>query len=399
MVIIPKNHSTICPLPFKALSYNMLGDMGPCTNCNLVKHKSIGDYWKSSELHQLRTDMLNGIRNPSCTECYRREDSKTWNTRQHLLEKLPDYVYESDPVIKDLHVKFSNVCNYMCIDCNFSSSSLIYKEDVDRGLQDYYKTYNVDGSLKKQGVIVYPENDEHAALTQIKKIIGSVETIAFSGGDPLYHWQQFDLLQYMVDNNISPHLQYFTNLSRLIYKDYDLIELWKNFPSLTIWTGFDAWKDGCDYFRKNMNFNKTVKNLRLVKDSVKNSEVSVVVTLTWLNAINAVEMVKWFMTEHPDLTITYNIVIHDYLDMRVAPKFKKVQIDKTLNDLKEFSKFRSPHNVDMIQGLINYLWDEDWSDRFPDALKWLNELDKYRKQDFQRAFPEHQDIILNDYII
>lgn len=398
MILTPKNKTTICPLPFKALSYNMLGDMGPCTNCNLVKHKSITEYWNSKELKQLRNDMLNGIRNPVCNECYRREDSKSWNMREYLNEALPNFVFTDDASITDLHVKFSNICNYMCIDCNFSSSSLIWKEDVDRGLRDYYKLFNDDNSVKKKSLVVYPENDENAVLNQIKPIIDNIDKIAFSGGDPLYHWQQYDLLQHMVDNKIFPELHYYTNLSRLVYKNYNLIELWKNFPSLHIMTGFDAMGDGCDYFRKNMNFDETVTNMRAVKDNVKNSNTVVVVTFTWVNAINACDMVEWFVNNHPDFTITYNIVIHDHLDMRIAPKHKKEQIQKSLDKLVALSKTTSQWNVDMVHGLSNYMWQEDWSDRFPNALQWIKDLDTHRKQDFRVAFKEHSDIDYSDYI-
>lgn len=394
MILQPKNKSTICPLPFSALSYNTQGDMGPCTNSCLVKHKTIEEYWNSTELKLLRLDMLNGIRNPACQECYRREDSKSWNTREHLIKHYPNFVYEEKPRIKDLHVKFSNICNYMCIDCNHGSSSLIFKEDVDRGLRDYYKIYNDDGTIKKKSLVIYPSNDENSVLNEIKPIIREIEKIAFSGGEPLFHWQQYNLLQYMIDNNVHPELTYFTNLSRLVYKDYNLIELWKNFPKLNFFIGFDAIGTGCDYFRKNMNFDQTVDNIRTVKNKIKGSQTTIVVTFTWLNAVNACEMIEWFVNNHRDCPIAFNIVIHDYLDMRVAPKFKKDQIQQSFDKLIELSKRTNQWNIDMVHGLINYMWQEDWSYRFPEALKWLTDLDSHRKQDFRLAFPEHKDILV-----
>lgn len=382
-----KNTSTICPMPFNSISYSMVGEIGPCTNCSLTNYSSIPQYWNSKEVIQLRTDMMNGVRNPACNECYSREDVGAWNTRQSLLERVTDYDWAKieNPTIEQLWFRFSNLCNYMCLDCHETTSSLIRKEDMDRGLFD-----------KTKPIVVYPGNDPNLALKEAKEHVHTIKTISFSGGEPLVHWQMYDMLNHMIDNNVKPSLGYYTNLSRLENKGQRLTDLWNHFDKVRIYVGFDAMGDGCDYFRKKMSFDGTIENINTVRRESPHVSICVVVTFTWVNAINAVNMIHWFNKTYPSQEITMNLVLHDHLDMRNAPEFKKKQIEASIRTLFDI---KYPYfNTEMIDGLINYLWGADESHKFPEALKWIKDLDEWRKQDFRIAFPEHQDIKYEDYL-
>jgi pyruvate-formate lyase-activating enzyme len=209
----------------------------------------------------------------------------------------------------------------------------------------------------------------------------------------MVQWQQWELLKYMVDNNMTPNLKYYTNLSRLSYKDYNAIELWKNFKSLSIDIGIDAMGKRCEYFRKNMNFDQTFKNIDMVLEEIPNSEISAVITFTWLNAINAVELFEWLFKNKPNVKITLNQVLHPHLDMQIAPSFKKEEISNALDKMFEIAKKYNYKDIDMVVGLNNYMWSEDRSHQFREAVEWLNELDKWRDQKFTDVFTEHQNIL------
>jgi len=381
-----KNTSTLCPMPFNSISYSMVGEIGPCTNCSLTNYSSIVKYWNSKEVIQLRTDMINGVRNPACNECYSREDVGAWNTRQSLMEGITDFdwVKVQDPIVEQLWFRFSNLCNYMCIDCNGYTSSSIFKEDIERGLHI------------KTPIVVYPGNDPNLALSEAKEHVRSLKVIAFSGGEPLLHWQMYDMLNYMIEHNVKPELGYYTNLSKLDNKGQSLTELWNHFDTVSAHVGFDAMGEGCDYFRKKMSFDGTIDNINRVNKESPHVDITVVVTFTWVNAINAVEMIHWFNKNYPNQKITMNFVIHDELNMQRAPESKKKQIDTAL---KTLYSIKSPQfHLSMVDSLINYLWAIDESAKFPESLKWIKDLDEWRKQDFRIVFPEHQDIKYEDYL-
>lgn len=377
--------STICPMPFSSISYSMTGRMGPCTACDLTKFKSVNDYWHSDELRKLRTDMLNNIRNPVCNECYRREDMGAWNMREYQVGANPNFVYEPDnAVIRQIWFRFSNVCNYMCIDCNGETSTLIAKEEVARGLRPKGET------------VFVPGNDPKAALEQAKEHVNTLKEINFSGGEPLVQWQHWDMLNYMISEGVRPIVGYFSNLSILDYKGQSITGLWNNFDDVSVHVGFDAMGSGCAYFRRNMSWEGTLENIARIRKESPHVKITLTTTFTWVNAINAVDMLLWFYENLRDLKVTINLVVHKHLDMRVAPKFKKQQID---NALRKLLTIPNPnYDLHMVDSLLNYLWADDLSDAFPDALRWIKGQDDWRKQDFRDAFPEHSDIRYEDYI-
>ena len=377
-IIMTTENVAICPLPFKSISYNITGIVGPCTSCDLTQYKSINDYWQSNELKQLRTDMLNGIRNPACNTCYLREDAGAWTMRKHLVEVTTDFDYTNkNPVLEQALLRFSNVCNYMCLDCNSNTSSLIYKEEIKRGLR------------AGESPILFAGNDPDILINQLKEHVHTLKTVNFSGGEPLVQWQHWEMIKYMVEQNVSPAVTYYTNLSKLYYKKQYLIDYLNHFKNVEMVVGFDAMGDGCDYFRRGMDFYETIENIQTVRKEAPHVKLDIVTTFTWLNAINAVGMIEWIYRNLPGQAVSMNLVLHEHLDMRVAPQFKKNQIDKALKRLLDIPSIQS----EMVEGLINYLWSEDQSFKFNDSLKWLKGIDDWRKQDFRKVFPEHKDIL------
>lgn len=381
------NKTTICPMPFNSIAYNITGRIGPCTQCEITDFKSLDDYWNSKELKQLRSDMKNGIRNPACNECYRREDSGAWNLRQSLVEHTVNFNYDiEEPVVEQVWLRSSNLCNYLCIDCQAVTSSAIWKEDIDRGLKE------------KTPIIIYPGNDPDAVIGDVKEIAHTLKNINFSGGEPLLHWQHWDLLNHMINIGINPSVGYYSNLSILKYKGQKLTDALNHFSDVEITIGFDAMDDGCGYFRRNMSWEGTLENVRTLRAESPHVKITAAVTFTWVNAINASRMMQWLRKNYPYIDITMNLVMHEHLDMQVAPEFKKVQIEKAFRDLIE-SNLMDRHINDRAETFITYMWAVDDSAKFNDALIWLKSMDEWRKNDFRVAFPEHNDIHYEDYMI
>jgi pyruvate-formate lyase-activating enzyme len=377
--------STICPMPFNSIAYNITGKIGPCTQCDLTSFKNLKDYWVCDDLKKLRSDMKNGIRNPACNECYRREDTGAWNMRQYLIKEYPDFDFDNEtPAVEQVWLRMSNLCNYLCIDCIGATSSSIWKEDIDRG------------SKPKTTILIHPGGNPETVVEQVKEIAPTLKNVNFSGGEPLLHWQHWDMLNHMIDIGVNPKIGYFTNLSMIKFKGQKLTDALNHFSDVEMTVGFDAMGDGCDYFRKNMSWHDTLKNIETIQTEAPHVKFTLAVTYTWMNAVNASKMIVWFRKNHPELMITLNLVIHEYLDMRVAPNFKKIQIEQALKDAIS-SNTLSQINVEMANSFINYLWGDDHSERFGKALQWIKSMDEWRGKDFRDAFPEHRDIRYEEY--
>jgi len=372
-----QNKHTICPAAFNTVSVSMLDYVSPCTASEVIKgFTNYTDYWEGEPLRKLREDMVNGVRNDICKDCNRKLDTNAWNLRDYLQKQNPDMEYDLDsPVIENLFLRFSSACNYKCRNCIGSTSHLIRRENISLGLMP-----------ADANIIEIPGDSDSHLLDETKKVVSTVKNINFSGGDPLVHWQHWDMLQYLVDNNIKPELGYYTNLSILSRKKQSLIDLWNNFDKVSCVIGFDGIGAGGDYMRQGMSWDNTLANMDEVQAKAPHVQLQPVATLTWLNTINAVKMIKWFISNRKEY-VGLNLVLHDLLDLQVAPREIKLKIEKSLLELK----ILMPKN-EMVDGMINYMWAEDKSHLFENAVNWLDKSDSYRKVYFREAYPEFADV-------
>jgi hypothetical protein len=80
-----------------------------------------------------------------------------------------------------------------------------------------------------------------------------------------------------------------------------------------------------------------------------------------------------------------NILDHpDYLNVRVLPLHFKECVVEDLQPWIDKPK---------VQGLINYMMDEDWSQHTEKFVEYTNWLDKSRKQDVLDVIPALEDIL------
>ena len=386
-----KLSEVLCPLPFCSVTYGMVGNMGPCTHNNeLTKFQSVDDYWKDPKVVKLQQDMLKGIKNPTCGDCYKKEEMGARSQRQWVSNHtIQNFDYTKVPNLEYLWLRLSNICNFKCIHCHSSTSSLIALEQEKRGIR-------VPGMHKYHAG---PDGiDETAVLNETIKHSDDLKLLAFSGGEPLIHWQHWEILRYCIENDIKPNLKYFTNLSVTKYKQYDLLDTWEHFPHIEAIVGFDADELGNNYFRQNMNFKATLKRIEAVRERIPNIEMPVTATLSWLNAISACKMFEKLTKKYPNWQFNVNTLFHEYIDMRIAPKYMKdrinKQFDSTITTVKSNGFYDLAFKLSNEQNIMN---SADWSYKFEEALSWLRDKDEYRNRDFREFFPEIGDIDYNDY--
>ena len=190
-------------------------------------------------MNKVRLDMMKDIENPVCRICYHQEKLLAGSQR---LEKNNSYHLNKDNKkqsllkntdkrtgklkslqIEYLDIRFSNLCNFKCRDCNhyFSSSwwdeAKKLNEPWNSSLYDF-KKYNKD-TLPK--VI---DADEYGGLMEkIDPILKSknLKFIYFAGGEPLITENHYKVLERLIELKKKPSLWYNTNFSTLSYKKYN----------------------------------------------------------------------------------------------------------------------------------------------------------------------------------
>ena len=78
--------------------------------------------------------------------------------------------------------------------------------------------------------------------------------------------------------------------------------------------------------------------------------------------------------------IYFNILNHpEYLNIRCLPAQLK---DLAQERLQEYT------HLPKVQGIIDYMWKEDWSDKLDAFYDYTDKLDKSRKQNLYDIVPE-----------
>lgn len=266
-------NKTFCILPFLHLYSDPKGEVKPCCiskgfdNPLNLKNSTISEVFNSSQMKDLRKDMLNNIRNKVCMGCYDREDSTgqspriTYNDSVGNLWEIPE-IYEDFSVPLDfqyIDLRFSNLCNFKCRMCAHDFSSNWYEDST--------LVRNWDNPNPK--VIKISDT----IIDELSPYLSKLKNIYFAGGEPLLMPEHFNLLSYLYDNtkidkhtnkrNVSIH--YNTNLSVIKYDEKNLIELWKGFIKVYLSISCDGYGKVGEYQRTGLNWIQFEKNLNIIK--------------------------------------------------------------------------------------------------------------------------------------
>ena len=129
--------NTFCVMPWYGLTLDSRNRLSPCCNINKWKYTydQVEDYWKSQELHDLRSDLLNGVKNEICNKCWIKEEHGGQSQRQisnfAVKGKIRSQI--SNPEIKNIQyfdLTIGNLCNLRCLMCKPSLSSQILAEAI-----------------------------------------------------------------------------------------------------------------------------------------------------------------------------------------------------------------------------------------------------------------------------
>lgn len=287
-----KKEKTFCILPFVHFYTQPDGEVKPCCisdgfkNKQSLREKSIEEIYNSDDFKQLRSDMMNGVRNKICDVCYKKEDNGETSPRHNFnnnnIWELPeigeDYSVPLD--FQHIDIRFSNLCNFKCRMCNHNFSSHWYEDSqvIDDEGRYIYKSGENKKVLKASETIV----------DDLIPYLGKVKSFYFAGGEPLIMPEHFKVLTWLYDNlpvkefidrdqnkiegrDLSLH--YNTNLSVIKYDEQSLIDLWKGFKRVYLSISCDGVNEVGEYQRTGFKTQKFEENMKVIKKFAKASPV------------------------------------------------------------------------------------------------------------------------------
>ncbi len=425
---------TFCPLPWIHLATRPNGDVRVCCTANAsgagendskevglvtnngvtmnLQTSTLTEVWNSDYMKSTRLQMLNNEIPNSCTKCFEEESSgivskRQWETvvwKERLdIKSIVDSttVDGSLPVnIPYFDLRLGNMCQLKCVMCSPHDSSSWIKEWK---LQyPKYKTVELKTDQRWDSNFDYTWYQKSTFLEDMRSNAYNIRELYFAGGEPLLIPEHYKILEFMVETGAAKLcvLRYNSNGLELPEK---LFELWNHFKEVKFNFSVDAVGERNDYIRYPSKWSNVVANLERLDDTPNNITVNIACAVQILNVLTIPDLVHWKESRNfkkinlppygAGLIGTHLVYLPSYLNVRVLPKHLKdkvvKQVDYFCSQKINNNEFMSnPYGLKRWQGLVHYMMAEDWSNKIPTLLDYLNVCDDTRGSNFKETFPE-----------
>lgn len=391
--------NTICVIPWVHLNILPKGKVSPCcmtmdfaNYAGDLTTQSIEEIWNSEYMRDIRVQMLNGDEPKMCSRCFESECSSGQSPRldnnKHFSEKLQEIpsITESNGHVDKLDLKywdfrFSNLCNFKCRSCGPELSSAWLAESRDI----HNKVITINGV------------DNVTNVEFLKKYINTVERIYFAGGEPLLmdeHWQILEMLDNAKRYDVS--LTYSTNLSKLTYKNKNVLDYWKKWGrNVLLCPSIDEIDERAELVRSGTNWKVVEDNLRQVSEldvQLKFSPTVSVLNIFRLSDIinRMIDIGVVNIDENHYNVFSINVLESPhYYHISLLPVEYRMQIKENLENFIE--GFNNRFNIDIRHRFLHLFWhlekptDQEAVNLF---LERTTQLDNLRGENTFDVIPE-----------
>jgi MoaA/NifB/PqqE/SkfB family radical SAM enzyme len=401
---------TLCVVPWIHIHTNPSGIATPCCiaeSCTKpegvgnAREQSLMEIVNSDPMKQLRLDMLAGVKNSECTNCYLHEDQGIKSFRNMInteFEHQYDVINSTkkDGSLKEFKmryfdIRFNNICNFKCRTCGSGFSTMWEQEDLKN------KVWNAQ---------VIPKNDNKKFLAEVVDQIPNMETAYFAGGEPLITEEHYILLEEMIRTGKTDiNLRYNTNLSNLKFKDKDLLSLWKHFTNgVNVYASIDHYGERAEYIRHGTDWGVVESNFKLVKETpFINLHMNTVLSV--FNVLTIHEFYQYLfdnkMYSGKDNVYTlYNMATPEFLACHILPPELKIKAKESLENTVKFFKSKrfKVAQVSQIEDAIPWAMSKNsWEQQKVHFRYEAKRLDKIRGESFSKTFPELASLLEPDY--
>jgi sulfatase maturation enzyme AslB (radical SAM superfamily) len=390
-----------------------IGDTGnPESVVGDISKDSIADIMNNDKMKSIRKDMLAGKKIPNCKNCYKVEEIKGYSWRKGFNEQFEDVIPSIlentaedgtiDPKLLYVDFRFSNLCNLECRTCSGELSSSIANTEGRNFSDKYIETLKDKGVYSKGNIIAFSKANEQFT-DDLKQYLPDTRCFYFAGGEPLMQKEHFEVLSYIHDNKwFDKELRYSTNLSNLVYKKTDLVELWKDFDNVWIMCSIDHTGEKLEHIRQNVNSERLWKNFDRLVDTHFKLSITFVVSIyniyyldefyqylddnNYLERLHSLEMLYVFGdTETPALLPDFakeQLIkkLRTDLDSELYKELFKIfpGLKESMLGLEEFINGTSSFTFEQFIERTEQ-FDKVYKTSTKDAIPWLGEIiDHYK---------------------
>ena len=385
---------TFCILPFTHLSTRPDGAITPCCRSRdtlgNIRDMTFEEAWNSERQQRLRKDLLSGVRNKHCFQCWDMEDQGSVSMRQSM-NKTREYMIpksctaEMPFVVPVLELKMSNLCNFRCRTCKPDLSTTWLKDWAE--VKHEYESLDLHNDTKRQTNF---DNDQF--VEDIVKLAPTIEIVEFAGGEPL-----MDPLHYKVLHALEPFasnitVKYSTNLSKVKFGKFDTIASWAKFRKVDLSLSIDGHPELNNYIRTESDTDVLAENLKLVRAELGNKyDGRAALCYSAWNVFGLPESYEYFDTVL-DTPVHGNIawdpifinpqILPKELKQKANEKYKKylMTVESNTERKKRIHRF--------INQNMAFMNAKDESKYFEQFLRYTQTLDRTRSTNIVDIVPE-----------
>jgi len=330
------------------------GQVNACCVANIpygnINTHSLNQIWHGDAINEVRSQFLSGEPDQRCHNCIQKETAGAKSIRQETLEKFPAFQAlketPSQPIYFD--IRFSNVCNFRCRTCWHGASS------------KWFADAKLLGNNSGEKAIIKNIDDFEDFLSKSSNALLSAEEFYFAGGEPLFTEEHYLLLEWLIANRATKaRLRYNTNFSKLKFKHYDILELWKHFPQVEILASIDASEDLGEYIRKEMKWQEILTNREAIR-ALPHLTFKLSPTISVFNVEHLPTLYK--QAVHLNLISPEDLYINileypAYYNIQILPAHKKQKVREVYQQFFTWlSENNLPENISKtFQDILQYM--------------------------------------------
>jgi sulfatase maturation enzyme AslB (radical SAM superfamily) len=238
--------------------------------------------------------------------------------------------------------------------------------------------------------------DGKKSLDFLKDNANRVERILFAGGEPLIMDEHYQLLEYLIDNKNFCMLSYHTNMSKLQYKNWNVLNMWSKWPSnkILIMPSLDEIGERAENIRHGTIWEEVENNLKTMVDAGIKMQPNI--TINAMN-VNRIPELITYLYENKIITDQYkgvnftitSVYWPSYMQINVLPdSFRAETKAKILNFINEFKNKTSWDLTGKLQLTLNLLDQPFEKDQAKEFIHYTAKLDQIRNESTYKTMPE-----------
>ena len=410
-------------------------DDGKPNNLNVTDFETA---WNSNYMKNVRKQMMNGEKPPSCLKCYKEEaaghnskrmwETAYWSQRTNVNDLIANTTEDGEvpPQLAYIDLRFGTKCQLACVMCSPHDSSgwikdykKIFPEVKNESLKETMQ-WQDKGSTNGSSYNWHKQNPTF--WKQFYEQMPNMQQIYFAGGESLIIEEHYEILEEAIRQGIAKDLELRYNSNGVEWRD-DLFDLWNEFKLVRFHYSVDSIHEMNDYIRYPSNWKRTEEVFHILDTQTgDNVEITVACAVQALNIYYVPDFIRWKLEQGFKKInmwpfgaggINYHFVYHPpHLNVKVLPAWFKAEVRKKYEKfypwweanwelgIPEWHKgkvtkkmfIEASYGIKRLEGMLQFMESEDWSRRLPEMQEFLQLCDRQRNITFENTFTEMKGI-------